>query len=465
MTTYIEPNLDVFSSFIQDNHLEYKDYQYNGVKWCLTNELRPDPPQNIRGGFIADEMGLGKTITMIGTMVSNPLPSTLIVVPPILIQQWRDHISRTMNDQPLVFHGSIKKKITINILSSYSIVITTYGAIAMNNDLKETLLHQHKWDRIIFDESHHMRNRKTRLHISAQLLKADIRWLVSGTPVQNSIKDFYSLCSLIKLPCSFYTDKLNLNEIAKSFILKRTKKQVGIDVSDLHLQELSVPWTNNNEKTLSKEIHACLGFIDCDQFNRLSENFMGSNKIVHMIRAKQSCIMSQLISPKTLKHKNKQSIHHSSKVDFIVEFINKRKHLLTGKIIFCNYKQEIDLFYTRFTQIGLSVAFIDGRINKQQRNIILSKPYDVLILQIQTGCEGLNLQQYYSEIYFVSPHWNPAVEDQAIARCHRLGQQNTVYVFRFQMETFDDTHDTYNIETYTTSTQQNKRIKVSEIIS
>ena len=81
---------------------------------------------------------------------------------------------------------------------------------------------------------------------------------------------------------------------------------------------------NNNEKKLSKEIHACLGFIDCDQFNRLSENFMGSNKIVHMIRAKQSCIMSQLISPKTLKHKNKQSIHHSSKVDFIVEFINKR---------------------------------------------------------------------------------------------------------------------------------------------
>ena len=140
-------------------------------------------------------------------------------------------------------------------------------------------------------------------------------------------------------------------------------------------------------------------------------------------------------------------------------------NLLTGKIIFCNYKQEIDLFYTRFTQIGLSVAFIDGRINKQQRNIILSKPYDVLILQIQTGCEGLNLQQYYSEIYFVSPHWNPAVEDQAIARCHRLGQHNTVYVFRFQMETFDDTHDTYNIETYTTSTQQNKRIKVSEIIS
>lgn len=465
MTTYIEPNLDVFSSFIQDNHLEYKDYQYNGVKWCLTNELRPDPPQNIRGGFIADEMGLGKTITMIGTMVSNPLPSTLIVVPPILIQQWSDHISRTMNDKPLVFHGPIKKKITINILSSYSMVITTYGAIAINANIQGTLLHQHKWNRIIFDESHHMRNKKTRLHISAQLLKADIRWLVSGTPVQNSIKDFYSLCSLIKLPRSFYTDKLNLNQIAKSFILKRTKKQVGIDISDLHLQELSVPWTNNYEKNLSKEIHACLGFTDCDELNRLSESFIGSNKIVHMIRAKQSCIMSQLISPKTLKYKNKQSLHHSSKADFIVEFINKRKHFLTGKIIFCNYKQEIDLFYNRFTQIGLSVAFIDGRINKQQRNIILSKPYDVLILQIQTGCEGLNLQQYYSEIYFVSPHWNPAVEDQAIARCHRLGQHNTVYVFRFQMETFDDTHDTSNIETYTTSTQQNKRIKVSEIIS
>ena len=60
-----------------------------------------------------------------------------------------------------------------------------------------------------------------------------------------------------------------------------------------------------------------------------------------------------------------------------------------------------------------------------------------MILQIQTGCEGLNLQQY-SEVYFVSPHWNPAIEDQAVARCHRIGQNNQIHVFRFEMESFQE---------------------------
>jgi SNF2 family DNA or RNA helicase len=67
----------------------------------------------------------------------------------------------------------------------------------------------------------------------------------------------------------------------------------------------------------------------------------------------------------------------------------------------------------------------------------LNTPHDVLILQIQTGCEGLNLQENYSEVYFVAPHWNPAIEDQAVARCHRLGQKKQVHVFRFKMESFE----------------------------
>ena len=81
--------MDRFTSYIQRNNLQHKDYQFDGVQWCLNNELCERPPCNARGGFIADEMGLGKTILMIGTMVSNLLPHTLIVLPPVLIEQWR----------------------------------------------------------------------------------------------------------------------------------------------------------------------------------------------------------------------------------------------------------------------------------------------------------------------------------------------------------------------------------------
>jgi hypothetical protein len=102
------------------------------------------------------------------------------------------------------------------------------------------------------------------------------------------------------------------------------------------------------------------------------------------------------------------------------------------------------------------------------RHDILSQKNDALILQIQTGCEGLNLQENYSEIYFVSPHWNPSVEDQAIARCHRIGQTKPVYVRRFEMAKFDkdedQTMDTVTIDSYVSSVQDKKRIITAECI-
>jgi hypothetical protein len=81
------------------------------------------------------------------------------------------------------------------------------------------------------------------------------------------------------------------------------------------------------------------------------------------------------------------------------------------------------------------VVTYDGRNSGTSSK--LAESADAIVLQIQTGCEGLNLQKFFSEIYFVSPHWNPAVEDQAIARCHRIGQVSEVNVFRFEMDGFD----------------------------
>jgi hypothetical protein len=115
-----------------------------------------------------------------------------------------------------------------------------------------------------------------------------------------------------------------------------------------------------------------------------------------------------------------------------------------------------------------NVATFDGRTSDSKRADILSLGHEALILQIQTGCEGLNLQEHYSEIYFISPHWNPAIEDQAIARCHRIGQTKQVYVERFEMCEFnkdeDQETDTINIEKYVNLVQGVKRDVASEFI-
>jgi hypothetical protein len=101
---------------------------------------------------------------------------------------------------------------------------------------------------------------------------------------------------------------------------------------------------------------------------------------------------------------------------------------------------------------------------------VLNDKNEAIILQIQTGCEGLNLQENYSEIYFISPHWNPAVEDQAIARCHRIGQTKDVYVERFEMCKFAPNEDeaefvdTRTVDNYVGAVQEGKRVIAREII-
>lgn len=113
------------------------------------------------------------------------------------------------------------------------------------------------------------------------------------------------------------------------------------------------------------------------------------------------------------------------------------------------------------------VATFDGRTSNANRFQILNEKNEALVLQIQTGCEGLNLQENYSEIYFISPHWNPAVEDQAIARCHRIGQTKPVYVQRFEMCSFvpdEDEDITRTIDKYVNDVQEGKRIVAKEIL-
>ena len=131
--------------------------------------------------------------------------------------------------------------------------------------------------------------------------------------------------------------------------------------------------------------------------------------------------------------------NYSSKISKVVKTILSRKDNGKRKIVFCHFRGEIDYIQSRLTTAfpSLVVRYLDGRTKESERRQILAPDaaIDVLILQIQTCCEGLNLQQF-SEVYFVSPDWNPSVEDQAIARCHRFGQTEPVVVFRFVMAPF-----------------------------
>jgi len=510
----LDKRMEYFQKYLNYSGLEPKAYQFEGVRWCIRNEIKALTLQeegdgdlgNYRGGgFIADEMGLGKTILMIGTFLSHFLPKTLIVVPLVLLDQWYQQIYKTTGHKAIIYHGQKRWDYNFDELFKSKgclIVITTYDMIILENSKKnkknvvknnfnllkkrESVIHETFWDRIVFDEGHHLRNKKTLKYFGALSLKANVRWIVSGTPIQNKKTDFYHLCAIIGLPSSFYTNKINLPILVHDFILRRTKKQIGMNLADLSNHVDFVDWKNKEEMILSKNIHSYLSFSNTFLYKSLARQqslgqspmlFSGLNPLVLLMRARQCCILPKLVFPSSSSELNKKNLElevlGSSKMDSVLKKLVERKDNGNGKLVFCHFKDEMDELAKRLCDSGIdkeSIQIFDGRLRLNKRKEILSSgKFLVLILQIQTGCEGLNLQEHYSEIYFVSPHWNPAVEDQAVARCHRIGQKKQVEVFRFQMASFtkdldkdkvlEDEEFSLSLDNYAFNIQDKKRLE------
>ena len=443
-----------YESFVKRAGYEPKSHQSDAVNWCVNRERETAPH---KGGILADEMGLGKTIVMLSLIQARPKNHTLIVLPVVLLHQWYETIRVTCRYHAPMYHGSDKRLYTKELLEQCPIILTTYGEIAKDT----TLLRDIAWDRVLFDEAHHLRNATTKQHQGALALQKESVWLITGTPIQHSRKDLFSLFALLGMDATYYVQEENIPVIRKEYVLRRTKQEVGIKLPPCRVHTpISVDWSNKYEQQLSKEIHSNLGFIPAEPPQLWSSGF-ATHHLGYLMRARQMCAYPKLVKTSTsneLESRETDIVAKGgcgiSKLEKVVDILVSRQKNQRRKIVFCQFHGEIDALQELLETHNMIVHTVDGRTSSQQKNKYLEGNCDVLILQIQTGCEGLNLQMF-SEIYFVSPHWNPGVEDQAVARCHRIGQSKEVDVFRFTMKDFTEKHP--SIESYCREKQEIKR--------
>ena len=497
-----------YRQFLTANNFDHKPFQEDCFEWCMNKEQAPaaaeqqqqqapaaEQQQQQTGGIIALEMGLGKTIVMLAVTFCNLKNQTLIVVPKSLISQWKSILEKTTPTPSLfVYHSTFNriKNVSENDLKKYQIILTTYSYVSLPKKHQPTnrsepvlphhipFLNKIKWDRVICDEAHHASHRNTSAYKGIILLNTPMMWMVTGTPIQNNKSEMENILRLI-------TKNSPQSNTIKSMVYYRTKENVAISMPQLFQHNIMVECVTNAEEELSRHIHSMVQYCGVPKKRIAMEEALEEDQqkltMKYFMLARQACVYPRMLKNfiRSFELKLSEPRHHQrneeqdqdttseysdinpadlytseSKIDSLIAAISSRINNGCGKIIMCYFHEEIDAIANRLAPYGKRIVKLDGRSTKTERTTALTKPADILIGQIRMCSEGLNLQEHYSEVYFTSPHFNPAIEQQAIARCWRIGQKKEVNVFRF-INQYKEQKSEHTMDTYSEKIQLVKK--------
>jgi SNF2 family DNA or RNA helicase len=409
----------------------YHPHQSDAVRWMIAREA--EDAIHFRGGILADEMGLGKTFTTIGLLLNNPLPETLILVPPVLIGQWNDalkqcHIPHRIlaGRKPTGFGNWHLNAGTAPI----NVTLSTYDRAMYNKEI----INDRPYDRIVCDEGHVLRNgqRTRRFRVTFEI-GALRRWILSGTPVQNTIGDFLNLLKWLHM------ETPNI-KCASDVVLRRT-------VADVRMVVVAMP-----ESLPTHVIHRCVMPEDGEEqavfnalvgrFEHAVETHARATIILELYLRIQQFLAHPTVYVESIKRKFKDTykrsewIHSATKMEEFTKWLYSEPSQPT--IIFTTFRTHMDIVETIMKKQGYNTYRICGGMSESARkNAIDSSKSDVsegksvaILVQIVSGSAGLNLQ-HCNRVVFLTNHWNPAVVDQAVARAYRLGQTKPVTVHYF----------------------------------
>ena len=447
---FIKTN-NLFDTFVK-NFKEYKDapvnftkeedellrpYQKDGVKW-LYNLYKCG-----LGGILADEMGLGKslqTIIFIKKVLEEDSKSKiLIVTPTALVYNWDNEFKKFSDDIKRSIFVETKKE-RHKKLEKYNdnVYITSYGLLREDLDIYKEI----SFKVMIIDEAQNIKNPTAMLTKAVKSINSEIKLALTGTPIENSILELWSIFDYImpgflatknkfnekyKIGEDFDDDtNLTLSKLrnqVKPFILRRKKSEVLKDLPDKLENNIYIDLSDEEKK-----IYAALVKETKEEMEQLVSEGFSKNKMLILTlltRLRQVCIDPKIIYTNYTKTSSK--IEHL--VDVVKEAISNGHKIL----LFTSFKTALNIVKDEFTKENITTYVIDGSVSSKKRQELVDKfntdDTNVFLIMLKSGGTGLNLTSADIVIH-LDLWWNPQAENQATDRAHRIGQKNTVEVIK-----------------------------------
>jgi superfamily II DNA or RNA helicase len=415
---------------------ELRPYQKAGYNWLQF-------VQNYKfGGCLADDMGLGKTVQTLAMLQhrkeQGAESATMLVMPTSLIYNWLHEAQKfTPELRVLSYTGTYRNK-DVAHFQEYDVVLTSYGIVRLDAEL----LKQYYFDYIILDESQAIKNPDSTTSKAVRSLKSKHRLILTGTPVENSTMDLWSQMSFINpgllgnqhffrneflKPIEKEKDEQKtrkLHALIKPFILRRHKSQVAKELPE------KIEHTTYCKMT-EEQGHAyeeTKSFYRNKILTNLEENGPGNTQFMLL----QGLMKLRQIA----NHPLMADPNYEGESGKIKEVLRMTRNVV-GKghkvLIFSQFVKHLEIVRAALDERGITYAYLDGNTKNRHQQVELfqtDETIQVFLISLKAGGVGLNLTAA-DYVFILDPWWNPAVEAQAVDRAHRIGQQNTVFTYKF----------------------------------
>lgn len=410
-----------------------RDYQKFGFKWLKTMG------EYGFGGILADDMGLGKTIQSIALITSyaSDKPS-LIVAPTSLIYNWEDEINKFSPElTTLVISGNKNsRKKAISNINNTNVVITSYGSLKQDIDDYKNF----DFAFCFVDEAQHIKNPTSLNAKSVKLISARNRFALTGTPIENSLTELWSIFDFImpgyllshnkfvnnyERPIIKFNDTNALNNLSKQikpFILRRLKKDVLSELPPKIETKITTELSSSQKKLYMAFLEKTKSDL---KFTSANYNKNTIKILAALTRLRQICCHPALFMDDYKGDSNKLSLLE----EIVLDAIDSNHRIL----IFSQFTSMLKIIYDMLIKNKISSFFLDGKTPSEDRRDMVHRFNDgekeVFLISLKAGGTGLNLTGADMVIHY-DPWWNPAVEDQATDRAYRIGQNKSVQVIK-----------------------------------